>query len=75
MLPAMTYRRIKLDDLPSWVLQPLPQHVQDAIGILEAAMEKVKGRGYYILNSAICYLENQGPPDDTEWLRQMGIEP
>lgn len=38
----MTFEIVNADDMPSWVLQPLAGHIQDAIGILE---EGYSGRG------------------------------
>jgi hypothetical protein len=75
MLPSMDFEIVSADDMPSWVLQPLPGHIQDAIAILEAAIAGLKGRGYRVLNSAICYLWDQPVPSDGEWLREMGIAP
>lgn len=71
----MTFEIVNADDMPSWVLQALPAHSQDAIDILEGLIKTVEGRGFYKLNSAICYLWDQPVPSDDQWLREMGIAP
>lgn len=73
----MTFEIVNADDMPSWVLQPLPGPIQDAIDILEAAIDQLTRDqpGYHLLKSAICYLWDQPVSSDAQWLRQMGIEP
>lgn len=52
----MTFEIVNADDMPSWVLQPLAAHIQEAIDILESLIKGLKGPGFDKLNSAICYL-------------------
>lgn len=71
----MTFEIVNADDMPSWVLQPLAAHIQEAIDILESLIKGLKGPGFDKLNSAICYLWDQPAPSDDQWLKQMGIAP
>jgi hypothetical protein len=85
-ISSLQFRVVSDDEVPSWVLQPLPPDVQDAIDILEEALDELRRyleqpfrlrywRARHRISDAIVHLEQQPQPTDEEWLREMGIEP
>lgn len=71
------------DEVPAWLLAPLPPDIDDAVDILRAACRELEPhlerpfrlrywRAYRHLLDAIYYLSHRRAPTDEEFLREMG---